>query len=493
MLSVYTRVGKPCQERFFLIHSTRRADEVGEGSHSLKIPRTFSRREALELGIKAAAATSVVPFLERYDFMYPQKAEAQTGSTNAAFEGGAGWFYTETRGDERDPQLGYKVEPPLWSVFQKYRGVNAWGFPETRPFSDEIGRLCQGFQKGMFQVTIDNQGRVQNVEWANLFDRLSELGEDDWLEQQFIPRAFRFDDAGKDIEQIEKSRTVLLDSYPQLKEAFLKSSREFQNPDLWKQQYGYPVAVKEYPDVVTVRTQRAALHQWKRDGPWGRTGVVTFANGMEMVKKKAALAVQLVPVESLLLELPDNAKAKRTQELERASCEKYGARRLPENIEGSSLFVGEMKRAFAQIKAKAPEFYDYIVDHVNYVFEDTTRVRATGAAVQYKGISVGRLEGPLSERDLLMLSSNLIHESVHNRLYTMGLQAGNRYGETAAVLKEMEFAKRARSLGLSNTQKTSLTASILPPDSGGGSKYCKQKLLLSVSNIFSDQKNEKNS
>ena len=416
------------------------ADEVKEGSQFSKIHLT--RRGALELGAKAAVATSVASALERYKFMYPQKAEAQSVRANFPLETGTGWFYTETRGDETDPQLGYKVESSMWTEFQKYRGVNAWGFPETRPFRDDIGRLCQGFQKGIFQLTEGRDGRVGNVEWANLFDRLSEMGEDDWLDQQLIPKPFAFDDSGKNDIEIEQSRLALLEPYPQLKEAFFRSAKEFQNPDLWQQQYGYPVAVKEYPEVVTIRTQRAAIHLWKKNTAWARAGGITFANGVELLKKRTPLALKFMPIEALLLELPDKAKAERARELEKTSYEKYGARRLPENIEGSPLFVQEVRRTLTLIEDKTPDMYRDFIRNVYYIHEASDSKEGMGVGVWYRGVRGWKIQAPLSTDSLFDFASRLIHEAHHVKLYAQGLQPGNKYGETAAELARLTFGER---------------------------------------------------
>src|SRR5262249_6624956 len=123
------------------------------------------------------------------------------------------------------------------------------------------------------------------VAFVNVFDRLHDLGKDDFLlkaRQTPPPRAL--DDAGKPWEQVVAGHLALLDGYPALKAAYLAA------PGAPVQANGLPVSdVADYGSVYVARAQRVVLQQWKQDVPWARAGQVTVALGGDIAKEAGIL------------------------------------------------------------------------------------------------------------------------------------------------------------------------------------------------------------
>lgn len=187
-----------------------------------------------------------------------------------------GRFYTQTRG-ERPYPYGYAVvneeEAPLWDIFQRNGRVEKWGYPVSNKYKDELGRVSQAFQKGVFQISVDGQGKIISIEWMNILDELEKRKVNlakylvppslDWQSDRALSwEHSRWGDKPGTIEANHIS-TVFgqAPEYPQLKDHFLA------NPD-WLEQYGLPMSVQKDDGVVVVRCQRTVFQLWQHKTPW---------------------------------------------------------------------------------------------------------------------------------------------------------------------------------------------------------------------------------
>src|SRR5262245_23013395 len=203
-----------------------------------------------------------------------------------------GWFYTQ-RGDA--PGRGFAVTDEggvlFWSALRRLGGVQAVGYPISRRFEWD-GFTVQAFQRVVFQWRPESS----TVAFVNVFDRLHDLGHDDWLlAARQTPRQ------DPSLPADPEARLALLDAYPALKAAY------FAAPGDPIQANGLPTAAPE--DVgnhVALRAQRVVLQLWKEDVPWARRGDVTVALGGEI-----ALELGLFPPAAVAAAAPSAAPRRR--------------------------------------------------------------------------------------------------------------------------------------------------------------------------------------
>ena len=288
------------------------------------LQKHLTRRELLKgtpKALKILGALAIIPKFDLFPLSLPNKvAEAEGESVNAPsdfpiFLPGAyeGHFFTQTRGSEPYPK-GYAVlndkYAPLWDLFGRFGGVSTLGYPISQKWSDELSRICQTFQRGVLQITADQQGKATQVEWMNIMDELEKRKIDLDNPTEAIPSSFDWDsDNGKTWEEIQQNHIDRvfrqIKGYPQLQMAYFNN----QNPI---DQYGLPMGVKDYEPVVVLRCQRSALQLWKKQTPWtwGPMEVVP-ANGGELAVKYG-----LVPQEATIPIDPP-----RTQQINSEKCQ----------------------------------------------------------------------------------------------------------------------------------------------------------------------------
>src|SRR5579863_7033134 len=114
-------------------------------------------------------------------------AVAWSGAPALAFENSpdydtpSGHFYTQTNGTSLGAAGGgYTLSDagaiPFWTYFSQHGGVDVLGYPISQRFLWD-GYVCQATQRAVLQWN-PTTGEVQ---FANLFDYLSQNGRDDWL------------------------------------------------------------------------------------------------------------------------------------------------------------------------------------------------------------------------------------------------------------------------------------------------------------------------
>jgi hypothetical protein len=200
-----------------------------------------------------------------------------------------GWFYSQANGRDAGGVYGYAVTDndgvPFWSWFQRYGGVNVVGYPVSHRFLWD-GFVSQAFQKVIFQYRPDQGGAVVFV---NVFDQLSKAGKDDWLlTVRNVPKSQDWSiDTGKDWPTIVQNHQKLLDPYPAIRSAYFAAADPVT-------QFGLPMGVQEFSNVIVVRAQRTVLQQWKVDVPWARAGQVVLANGGDVAKEAGILPAEAI-------------------------------------------------------------------------------------------------------------------------------------------------------------------------------------------------------
>jgi hypothetical protein len=192
-----------------------------------------------------------------------------------------GHFFSQTGGGAGK---GYSVvddgQAKFWSEFQRFGGVNAVGYPASRRFSWD-GFTVQVFQRVIFQWHAD----TNSVQFVNTFDRLHDLGQDDWLlSTKQTPKPTTFDDQGKTWDQIVANHLAVLEASPPIK---AKYYAVVGDPI---QSNGLPTStLTDEGNHFAIRAQRVEFQLWKQDVPWAKAGTVTVALGGDTAKEAGIL------------------------------------------------------------------------------------------------------------------------------------------------------------------------------------------------------------
>lgn len=192
-----------------------------------------------------------------------------------------GHFFTQTGGGSGK---GYLVSDAdgvrFWSEFQRLGGVAAVGYPVSQRFSWD-GFTVQVFQRLIFQW----RPECGCVAFVNVFDRLHELGKDDWLlTVRQTPRPARWNDAGQPWPAIVAEHLAVLEEYPAIKAKYYDVVGDPIEAN------GLPTsAVTDMGNHYALRAQRVVLQQWKEDVPWARKGEVTVALGGDIAREAGVL------------------------------------------------------------------------------------------------------------------------------------------------------------------------------------------------------------
>jgi hypothetical protein len=208
-----------------------------------------------------------------------------------------GHFYTQANGQGGAGGTGFSITDeggiPFWSEFQRLGGVPVLGYVASQRFTYK-GFVSQATQKYILQW--QPQGSVHLL---NVFDELTALGKDAWLEaNHLIPRPSDFDDSGKTFQQIAQERLTLLDSRPAIKAAYLASADPLRL-------HGLPTSpIQDMGPAYVVRNQRDAIQEWKIDTPWAKAGEVTIVNGGDLAKEAG-----LVPAAAAMPQTPPGLAA----------------------------------------------------------------------------------------------------------------------------------------------------------------------------------------
>ncbi|HEX5415109.1 MAG TPA: hypothetical protein VFZ25_05540 [Chloroflexota bacterium] len=192
-----------------------------------------------------------------------------------------GHFFTQTGGGGGK---GYTVTDDngvrFWSEFKRLGGVSAVGYPASRRFQWD-GFTVQVFQRVIFQW----HPETNSVAFVNTFDRLHDLGKDDWLlAVRQTPAPIKLDESGKSWNQIVAGRLALLNAAPAIK---AKYYAVVGDPI---QANGLPTsAVTDMGNHLALRAQRVEFQLWKQDVPWAKAGTVTVALGGDIAKEAGIL------------------------------------------------------------------------------------------------------------------------------------------------------------------------------------------------------------
>lgn len=199
-----------------------------------------------------------------------------------------GHFFSQTGGYSIVNQDGI----PFWDEFQRLGGVQAVGYPVSRRFQMD-GFTVQTMQRVIFQWRPD----IGQVYFVNTFDRLSQLGKDEWLlAQRATPKPLppNFDN-GKAWEQVVADRLALLEANQAIKNQYFSVVGDPLTMN------GLPTSqVMDMGNHFALRAQRVVIQQWKSTMPWASAGEVTVALGGSI-----AAEAGLLPKDVLVAERAD--------------------------------------------------------------------------------------------------------------------------------------------------------------------------------------------
>jgi hypothetical protein len=202
---------------------------------------------------------------------------------------GGHWYSQAARPGELGFALVDDEQARFWSEFQRLGGVGALGYPVSVRFRMD-GFVVQATQRVLMQWRPESG----SVAYVNVFDRLHDLGHDEWLlAVRQTPRPGGFDDRGKAWDDVVRTRLAALDERPAIRAAYFAV-------------VGDPVQANGLPtspptdmgNHLALRAQRVVFQEWKEDVPWARKGQVTVALGGDIAKELGVLppdAVAPVP------------------------------------------------------------------------------------------------------------------------------------------------------------------------------------------------------
>ena len=178
----------------------------------------------------------------------------------------SGHYYSQANGTSQGPTGGgFSITDdqnvPFWTYFDKHGGVEQFGYPISRRFIWG-GRITQVTQRAVFQW---NSASGQ-VELANVFDYLSQVGKDDWLLAAHL--------APKAQQTPNESRPLPFLLLAHYRFAWLRDDpaffhRYFVTPDYYAI-YGLPTSsVQDLGPYTAIRFQRVVMYHWKSPVPWG--------------------------------------------------------------------------------------------------------------------------------------------------------------------------------------------------------------------------------
>lgn len=208
-----------------------------------------------------------------------------------------GRFYTQANGSPAGTsRLGFAVvddgAAKFMTEFRRYGGVQGLGYPISRRFMLD-GFLSQAFQRGILQWRAD----VDQAYLVNVFDRLHELGRDNWLQSKYQtppPADWSADGDRTSWDEIYRAHMSLMDHYPAFKARFDAT------PGVPYVAHGLPMApVKDMGNLLVLRLQRSVFQYWKVNTPWASAGEVTVALGGDIAKDAGLLPSDaLAPIDA---------------------------------------------------------------------------------------------------------------------------------------------------------------------------------------------------
>jgi plastocyanin len=180
-------------------------------------------------------------------------------------------------GEQLFPETGFAVSDAdgvlFLSEFRRLGGVAAVGYPASKRFQWD-GFTVQVFQRVIFQWRPD----VRQAYFVNVFDRLNQLGKDDWL--LAVRQTPKHDPSLGDLA----ARLALLDERPAIKAKFYDVVGDALQAN------GAPTSrVQDMGNHYALRAQRVVFQEWKEDVPWAKKGQVTVALGGDIAKEAGIL------------------------------------------------------------------------------------------------------------------------------------------------------------------------------------------------------------
>jgi hypothetical protein len=282
------------------------------------------------------------------------------------------------------PGSGYSVTNldgiSFWDAYQSYGGVDGLGYPISRRFVWD-DQVCQITEKAVLQWN----ATAHQVQLVNIFDELSRLGKDDWLDKnkRIPPMVALPPGVVANLDASSKYCMALLDEAP-ITRSFYKATtmRQFL--------YGLPRSkVGEYGVCYTVRFQRAALQVWQQPAEGHRQGEITVVPVGQILRDAGIFDASAFAPETIA---PDPEASAREQ---RSGASRGGENRV---LTGVATWYGADFQGSRMRNGEPYNMYDpTITASTTFPLESKLRVTstATGHSVIVRVTDTGAFSYPL--------------------------------------------------------------------------------------------------
>lgn len=231
-------------------------------------PSVSATAIAHALGRQAASPTSIAtpsPSATPASASATRRAEPEFSLRDGDRE--IGRFYTQTAPDGQGYAVVDRGATRWWSEFQRLGGVDALGYPISRPFTAADGFQYQAFQRAILQWRPEANAAVL----ANALDWLADAGHDEWAVARGIPKAIRDDGSNGDFERAVAIRLGWL-TEPAIEQRFRANPASCSRWTVEEAiaRYGLPASRPEkFGPFVVQRFQRVAFQYWVENAPGG--------------------------------------------------------------------------------------------------------------------------------------------------------------------------------------------------------------------------------
>ncbi|HLH74335.1 MAG TPA: RlpA-like double-psi beta-barrel domain-containing protein [Chloroflexota bacterium] len=217
---------------------------------------------------------------------------AASGKAPADYPIPGGHFYSQANGTSQGPDGGgYALTNeggiPFWTFYSQHGGVEQFGYPISRRFVWG-GRVSQATQRAVLQWN----PATNQVELANIFDYLSQIGKDDWLfASHLAPRSEKspYEVQPLSFLSLAHYRFLWLRADP----SFFQ--RYFDTPDYYAV-YGLPTSsIQDFGSYTAIRFQRVVMYHWKSPVSWADSRGVSIGLAGDLFKD-----LGFVPSDALL-------------------------------------------------------------------------------------------------------------------------------------------------------------------------------------------------
>ncbi len=204
----------------------------------------------------------------------------------ADFDVAGGHFYTQANGTSAGASAGgFSITDangiPFWTYFSGHGGPDLLGYPISSRFVWD-GYVCQATQRAILQW----DPTTQQVQEANLFDYLSNLGKDSWLAATHLAPPPQ--QAPQEAQAGQQPLSFLMRAHYRFNWLYSDPAvfhRYFNTPEYYSI-YGLPTSpVEDLGPYLAERFQRMVIYHWKIPVPFADERGVSIGLGGDLFKE----------------------------------------------------------------------------------------------------------------------------------------------------------------------------------------------------------------